>query len=162
MPIKKKEPSCTFCGKDYEKVKKLISSPNEPGITPSHICDECVSTCNDILDEDLGRRKDKIFGIELERIKMYSDLGFVSAEMFTGGTDSNFSLVDYLQRLKRILEVAESRLATKEQTEIGQRVQHLRAEIVKDSKALQEKEKELEDLRNKLCKLDEKLRVTSQ
>jgi|BioPla2DNA2_1021312.scaffolds.fasta_scaffold48315_1 ATP-dependent Clp protease ATP-binding subunit ClpX len=38
---------CSFCGKSQDDVKRLITGKN------SFICDECVSLCVDILDEDL-------------------------------------------------------------------------------------------------------------
>lgn len=37
---------CSFCGKEESAVAKVIAGP---GV---HICDECVSLCNAILDED--------------------------------------------------------------------------------------------------------------
>jgi ATP-dependent Clp protease ATP-binding subunit ClpX len=37
---------CSFCGKSYEDVKRLIAGP---GVA---ICDECVRTCNKILSAD--------------------------------------------------------------------------------------------------------------
>jgi ATP-dependent Clp protease ATP-binding subunit ClpX len=41
---------CSFCHKPQDAVGKLISSP---GDTPrAYICDECVSVCNQILEED--------------------------------------------------------------------------------------------------------------
>ena len=45
MPSKKKEKmSCSFCGRPAEDVAKLITGP---GV---HICDECVATCNEIVE----------------------------------------------------------------------------------------------------------------
>ncbi|MFN8673885.1 MAG: ATP-dependent Clp protease ATP-binding subunit ClpX [Candidatus Sericytochromatia bacterium] len=38
---------CSFCGKNQEQVKKLISAP---GV---YICNECVELCNEILEEEL-------------------------------------------------------------------------------------------------------------
>lgn len=37
---------CSFCGKIQDQVKKLIAGPEV------YICDECVSLCNEILDEE--------------------------------------------------------------------------------------------------------------
>jgi ATP-dependent Clp protease ATP-binding subunit ClpX len=42
----KKKLSCSFCGKEQSKVKKLIAGPNV------YICNECVDLCNDILSEE--------------------------------------------------------------------------------------------------------------
>ena len=39
---------CSFCGKQQEKVRKLIAGP---GV---YICDECVDVCRGILEEDFG------------------------------------------------------------------------------------------------------------
>lgn len=44
---------CSFCNKTQEQVKKLISGPN--GI---YICDQCVSICSDILDEEFEEEDD--------------------------------------------------------------------------------------------------------
>jgi ATP-dependent Clp protease ATP-binding subunit ClpX len=41
---------CSFCHKPQEAVGKLISSPGES--PRAYICDECVTVCNQILDED--------------------------------------------------------------------------------------------------------------
>jgi hypothetical protein len=37
---------CSFCGKKQSQVRKLIAGP---GV---YVCDECVSLCNEILDEE--------------------------------------------------------------------------------------------------------------
>lgn len=44
---------CSFCNKTQDQVKKLISGPN--GI---YICDQCVSICSDILDEEFEEEDD--------------------------------------------------------------------------------------------------------
>ena len=40
---------CSFCGKEQGEVRKLVKGPN--GV---FICDECVATCADILEESLA------------------------------------------------------------------------------------------------------------
>ena len=40
---------CSFCGKYQEDVTHLISSPQDTGVAPAHICDKCVEVCNSIL-----------------------------------------------------------------------------------------------------------------
>ena len=42
-------PQCSFCGKTLHDVRKLIAGPRV------HICDECVSLCNDIIVEEETR-----------------------------------------------------------------------------------------------------------
>jgi ATP-dependent Clp protease ATP-binding subunit ClpX len=39
---------CSFCGKNQEQVKKLVAGP---GV---YICEECISLCNEIIDEELN------------------------------------------------------------------------------------------------------------
>ena len=41
---------CSFCHKAQDAVGKLISSPGD--YPRSYICDECVTVCNSILEED--------------------------------------------------------------------------------------------------------------
>jgi len=48
--------SCSFCGKSADQVEKLITGPSV------HICNECVSMCNEILSEE----KQKEIGLPLE------------------------------------------------------------------------------------------------
>jgi ATP-dependent Clp protease ATP-binding subunit ClpX len=37
---------CSFCGKHQESVKRIIAGPNV------YICDECIDTCNAIIEDD--------------------------------------------------------------------------------------------------------------
>jgi len=41
---------CSFCHKSQDAVSKLISSPSD--YPRAYICDECVTVCNSILEED--------------------------------------------------------------------------------------------------------------
>ena len=43
---------CSFCHKSQDAVAKLISSPSD--YPRAYICDECVSVCNSILEDDKG------------------------------------------------------------------------------------------------------------
>jgi ATP-dependent Clp protease ATP-binding subunit ClpX len=45
---------CSFCHKTQEIVGKLISTPGD--YPKSYICDECVSVCNSILEDDKPER----------------------------------------------------------------------------------------------------------
>ncbi len=40
---------CSFCGKSQHEVRKLIAGPSV------YVCDECVSLCNDIINEEKSR-----------------------------------------------------------------------------------------------------------
>ena len=42
---------CSFCNKLQELVKKLVASPK------AYICDECITLCNEILEEEIERDK---------------------------------------------------------------------------------------------------------
>ena len=46
---------CSFCGKSQHEVRKLIAGPTV------FICDECISLCNDIIQEEAGNvlKRDK-------------------------------------------------------------------------------------------------------
>ncbi len=44
---------CSFCGKEARDVTKLIAGPEV------HICDECVSLCREIIEEDSQREPDR-------------------------------------------------------------------------------------------------------
>ena len=57
MEVKKSKLSCSFCGKQQSKVKKLIAGPN------IYICNECVDLCNDILAEEEKSEADQSFQI---------------------------------------------------------------------------------------------------
>ena len=57
MEVKKTKLSCSFCGKQQSKVKKLIAGPN------IYICNECVDLCNDILVEEEKSEADQSFQI---------------------------------------------------------------------------------------------------
>jgi hypothetical protein len=42
---------CSFCGKSQDSVQKLICSPSDAP-TRAYICDECVTVCALILEDD--------------------------------------------------------------------------------------------------------------
>ena len=37
---------CSFCGKPQEMVKRIVAGPN------AYICDECISICNNIIEDE--------------------------------------------------------------------------------------------------------------
>jgi len=64
----KKIEQCSFCNKTKEEVNKLIASET------SAICDECVTKCGLILDDDTGDIKgDKINDVDPHEIKEFLD-----------------------------------------------------------------------------------------
>ena len=50
---------CSFCGKPQEVVKKIIAGP---GV---YICDECISLCQDIIDEEVYETEEKVEPVEM-------------------------------------------------------------------------------------------------
>lgn len=46
--------TCSFCGKGQREIKKLVSGPSV------YICDECVSLCNDIIAEEIGKQPEEV------------------------------------------------------------------------------------------------------
>ncbi len=55
---------CSFCGKEARDVRKLIAGPTV------HICDECVSLCREIIEEDKSREPEKARPVEEMRPKI--------------------------------------------------------------------------------------------
>ena len=43
-----KKPVCTLCGRDGEKVNKILAI--KPGF---YVCDQCINLCKEILDEEI-------------------------------------------------------------------------------------------------------------
>jgi len=77
---------CSFCGKSQDEVKKLIAGPSV------YICDECVSLCNEIIQEEYQERekkKERDFALKPQEIKQKLDQYVIEQE-----------------RAKRVLSVA--------------------------------------------------------
>lgn len=60
--------SCSFCGKPKEKVKTLVSGPN--GL---HICDECITICQDILKAEKAKKPFELQLLKPHEIKKELD-----------------------------------------------------------------------------------------
>lgn len=50
MRSKPTEMRCSFCSKTQDAVAKLITSPSD--YPRAYICDECITVCNSILEDD--------------------------------------------------------------------------------------------------------------
>jgi len=77
---------CSFCGKSQDEVKKLIAGPSV------YICDECVSLCSEIIEEEYEQEekdKQKDFLLKPHEIKRSLDQYVIEQE-----------------RAKRVLSVA--------------------------------------------------------
>ena len=70
------EVTCSFCGKGYNQVEKLITGPSV------HICNECVVLCNEVLEEE-NRQEPKLNGGPLPKpaeIKAHLDVHVIGQE----------------------------------------------------------------------------------
>jgi len=68
---------CSFCGKSQDEVKKLIAGPSV------YICDECVSLCNEIIQEEYEereRKKERDFALKPQEIKHKLDQYVIEQE----------------------------------------------------------------------------------
>jgi len=68
---------CSFCGKSQDEVKKLIAGPSV------YICDECVSLCNEIIQEEYEERekkKERDFALKPQEIKHKLDQYVIEQE----------------------------------------------------------------------------------
>ncbi len=53
MPDETPKVACSFCGKNQDRVGKIIAGPK-----PVCICDECIDLCNDIIAEEIDPAED--------------------------------------------------------------------------------------------------------
>ena len=51
---------CSFCGKTQQQVIKLIAGP---GV---YICDQCIDLCNQIVEEEIGKRPESVRNAEID------------------------------------------------------------------------------------------------
>lgn len=51
---------CSFCGKTQQQVIKLIAGP---GV---YICDQCIDLCNQIVEEEIGKRPPGVRNAEID------------------------------------------------------------------------------------------------
>ena len=51
---------CSFCGKTQQQVIKLIAGP---GV---YICDQCIDLCNQIVEEEIGKRPEGVRNAEID------------------------------------------------------------------------------------------------
>ena len=85
---------CSFCGKPQEAVKKIIAGP---GV---FICDECVSLCTDIIDEEVY---DEAVTEEVENIPSPAEIKKILDEYVIGQEEAKKSLsVAVYNHYKRI------------------------------------------------------------
>ena len=69
---------CSFCNKTQDQVRKLIAGPNG-----TYICDECVSVCDEILNEEFEdyeeSEKDAVESMDINLLKPMEIKKFLGA-----------------------------------------------------------------------------------
>ncbi len=88
MP-QKNDPKCSFCRRSGEEVERLIAGP--PGV---YICNECIETCAEILQEEAQQKK-QTGAFKLERIPPPQEIAAYLDQYVIGQTQA-----------KRVLAVA--------------------------------------------------------
>lgn len=89
---------CSFCNKTQEQVKKLIAGPN--GV---YICDECISICGEILDEEFDDEDVESEGLDINLLKPKQIKEFLD-DYVVGQNDAKKALsVAVYNHYKRIL-----------------------------------------------------------
>ena len=110
MPSKIKDPhTCAFCGRNASQVNRLISS----SISPTYICDDCVSVCMEILEEDWektpAKKGSKSTPLSLNSLKRPEEIKTFLDQYVIGQEDAKKVLaVAVYNHYKRILAGGES------------------------------------------------------
>jgi ATP-dependent Clp protease ATP-binding subunit ClpX len=89
---------CSFCGKTQDAVQRIIAGP---GV---YICNECISVCNNIIEEDLYEEPDATYTIdESENLPTPEQIKSVLDEYVIGQEDAKKTLsVAVYNHYKRI------------------------------------------------------------
>ena len=73
---------CSFCGKSQHEVRKLIAGPSV------YVCDECVSLCNDIINEEARDDKTSLTSDTLPRLPAPTEIRKTLDEYVIGQTQA--------------------------------------------------------------------------
>jgi ATP-dependent Clp protease ATP-binding subunit ClpX len=73
---------CSFCGKSQHEVRKLIAGPSV------YVCDECVSLCNDIINEETREDKSVASAEALPRLPAPTEIRKTLDEYVIGQTQA--------------------------------------------------------------------------
>lgn len=95
---------CSFCGKSYNQVSKLIT-----GLS-AHICNECVLLCNTIITKDLQEKK--IASIKLMNLPVPQDIGRYLNQYIIGQERTKkvlaVAVYNHYKRLKLLNKISEN------------------------------------------------------
>src|SRR3989338_694916 len=73
---------CSFCGKSQHEVRKLIAGPSV------YVCDECVSLCNDIINEEARDNKTNLPSDALPKLPAPTEIRKTLDEYVVGQTQA--------------------------------------------------------------------------
>jgi ATP-dependent Clp protease ATP-binding subunit ClpX len=90
---------CSFCHKTQDQVRKLISGPEG-----AYICDQCISICSEILEEEFGMyESDEVYDTEINLLKP-EEIHAILDEYVIGQEDAKKTLsVAVYNHYKRVL-----------------------------------------------------------
>jgi len=89
---------CSFCNKSQDQVKKLIAGPN--GV---YICDECISICGDILDEEFDTDDKEESELDINLLKPMQIKEFLDEYVIGQDEAKKVLAVSVYNHYKRIL-----------------------------------------------------------
>ena len=96
---------CCFCGRNENQVNFLIPSP-----TGVYICDYCVETCSELIDEALDDFSDADMNLNLAELPKPQDIKKTLDEYVIGQDDAKIALsVAVYNHYKRILSKCEDK-----------------------------------------------------
>ncbi len=96
---------CCFCGRNENQVNFLIPSP-----TGVYICDYCVETCSELIDEALDDFSDADMNLNLAQLPKPQDIKKTLDEYVIGQDDAKIALsVAVYNHYKRILSKCEDK-----------------------------------------------------
>ena len=97
---------CSFCGRPQSDVRKMIAGPQG-----AYICDECVETCMEIIDEEFGpdfadeAEKDETNGLDINLLKPQQIKDFLDQNVIGQDEAKKVLSVAVYNHYKRILSV---------------------------------------------------------
>jgi len=89
---------CSFCNKSQDQVKKLIAGPN--GV---YICDECISICGDILDDEFDTEDTEESELDINLLKPMQIKEFLDDYVIGQDEAKKVLAVSVYNHYKRIL-----------------------------------------------------------
>lgn len=97
---------CSFCGRPQSEVRKMIAGPQG-----AYICDECIETCMEIIDEEFGPDidedaiKEEASGMDINLLKPQEIKSFLDESVVGQDEAKKVLSVAVYNHYKRILSV---------------------------------------------------------